>query len=219
VKEKQDNNNHYNFCKTAKLCRYGMVGRLFPGIVHNINSPLQIITMQMELFRLQFEGAATTDTDKTSAKFMSDSLKRLERMEMAIKHISMILDNVSLRFLKPDDIKLSVFPVSILEEEIEFHKSDMFFKHKTKITHEPNGEKFCITTNPLFIRDMFCAMFSVCIEQLKKESGPASIRITYQHEQNNHKIRFEISGTFPESLSEIKPAGTEPLYPEDIGNF
>jgi hypothetical protein len=191
--------------KLAKFSRYSIAGRLFPGIAHNINTPLQIITMQVELFRVQTEKALDAGKVATAdeyRKLMDKGCDRLEKISRAVKDITTILNNASLRYVREDEVERTVFPRAMLDEELRFCRSDMFFKHKLEISRSTSGEGFCLQTCPVFVRDMFCSILLACTEQLRYSREVPRLGIVETYDPGSCNIVFEISDAFDPELHE-----------------
>lgn len=199
-----------------------MVGRLMPGITHNINSPLQIINMQIELFRTQFQKIFSENASKDvldRKKFMEKGLERFDKMAKSVKDINLLLDNISSRYLKDEYQERTVSPVSILEEEMEFCKSDMFFKHRMEVKRRVSGKKISIKTVPIFIRGVFSSMLFTCIEELKEAGSTPELAIEEEYANNSCKIKFKISSSFPGTLNDDFHVGDRTINLDILSGF
>lgn len=194
-----------------ELVRYELAGLMIPGIVHNINTPLQIISMQVELFKMQIEKMAYSNIRNNADMdtFKDKALERLEKIETAAENINKILENVTFRYADEIGDKKPVTVNELLSEEIAYFNSDLFFKHKVKVSEFSNGTAHPIKTQIRHMRDTFSFILSLCVAQLKNFEDNTELIIQKKFTSDLLEIKFEITHPFPASFHEITEADSE----------
>ncbi len=121
------------------------VGRLFKGLVHNLNGVLQVFSMQTELFAMmigkaqalleRLEASLTREEDRQlAAQLQEILLKRTEAVgQMQAKAVAS-QEIMKRTILLPDFKQIpgveSYTINSVIKTEVEFLCADPFFKHK-----------------------------------------------------------------------------------------
>jgi len=81
----------------------------------------------------------------------------------------------------------------LLEEAVDFWKSDLFFKHSVSVSFDlPDISPVVVTEAPL-LRDIVDFILCSCIEQVKSARQPA-VSIRYVPMGENHQITFSQNG-------------------------
>lgn len=142
-----------------------LIGHLIHGIVHNINGPLQALTMQSDMNKIEYERYIANST-ALDEKFKERYKKKLENFDSEIaklKDIAIILANK-----KGENIKKPLLLREIIDNEIKFWKGDLFFKHQIKTSVElPEKDVYLIIEEASFLK-LLDAIFFIQIENLKK---------------------------------------------------
>lgn len=129
------------------LARYGHIGRVFKGTVHNLNGVVQAFSMQTELFELMFTkfrklltplfeeplSPQMVESLNTVLKLVAKREKMLGPMVDKIAYSQEIIkntENICQRPLEGEALSLQV----LVKNVIGFYQSDMYFKHKVKVT-------------------------------------------------------------------------------------
>jgi len=133
--------------------RFGVdaaTGRLFKGLIHNLNGVGQVFSMQAELLGMMFEQADETLSQITGSDNLPEAIEKAGKLkEMMARRAGMIrhLDN-EVRILQQIMQRVNVlmdesrapdsahpFKIEeVIRDEIEFLNADSFFKHKVKKT-------------------------------------------------------------------------------------
>jgi len=124
--------------------RFSGVGRLLKGIVHNMNGPLQSLTMQVDLLKHRFAmdnnvlkdialGNLSGEEIDEFLKKRQNTLVKFDEMNEVVWNlhsmINMILvkceneDKDTMRFINLNDL---------ISDELEFLNANMFFKHNVE---------------------------------------------------------------------------------------
>lgn len=185
--------------------QYSLTGRLAQGIVHNLNGPLQILSMQMEMLNMDLlkfynlppSCVESLDESEGMTVLQSEVGRINERVQQASEVItrleSMIrvlgyrgVDNGEEKYLKPVDIR------SLLEDFIEFWNADLYFKHRVeKKIRFPESSIFPVIDEAevLAMMDGIMSGFLLCIKGMEGSSfgmaclpvGQGSCRIEFEH--------------------------------------
>jgi len=109
-----------------ELNRQASVGRLFHGLVHNLNGPLQNFGMDMDMIRYSLD-----KDDESTGAFFDDLRLRLARMEEEFEKINRIIQNTAGRS-SLDEESAYLGLGDFLEQEIEFLNANLYFKHHVR---------------------------------------------------------------------------------------
>lgn len=124
-------------------------GRLFRGLVHNINGAAQAFSMQTELLQMLFvqagglltqvENASTLDEARELSRKLQGILERraalVVHLEREVKVIREVMQRCSGLVENSASLPSPGLPFSlceVVETELEFMNGDGFFKHKVK---------------------------------------------------------------------------------------
>jgi len=201
-----------------------LIGTLTSGIIHNINGPLQILSMQIEFFKRHFcedighlqellkehHTEATGIMLKKLLERCAKGEERVVQMEETLSRMHRMLDILG-RHADMDRAGPRPFYLDqLVEEELEFLKADLFFKHSVITDFVCQSRPFLIESRECEIRDILDAMLVTCIGQLK-QGDQKKLRISI--EGNNDagwRCAFEHTGThFPAFPPGEIPIGTE----------
>ena len=131
------------------MYKYGHIGRVFKGTVHNLNGVVQAFSMQTELFELMFSkfrkqltplydeplSSAAIASINTVLKLCEKREKMLVPMVEKIAYSQEIIkntENVCHRDLDAESLSLQI----LMQNVVNFYQSDMYFKHKVNVTFD-----------------------------------------------------------------------------------
>ncbi len=186
---------------------FSLIGKLTNGIVHNLNGPLQILSMQIELFNREIEreisdlqGIKNKINDDDSISVITaiiDKLQkrqeRIEQLETTINRMENIVNVISKRCRGKETLNNTIFVNQIIEEELLFWEGDLFFKHNVE-------KKINLSTTPIFIqteeinlRTIIDLMLAASIISLKQVDNPV-LKISSQIDEKYITITINQSG-------------------------
>ncbi len=169
-----------------KCFRDSLIGKNTKGIIHNINSPLQVLSMQIELLRMDLFKLRkdTMDVQKIGpndkegwtccVSIMDRCLERLSQVDEVAQRINSMIAIIAGRVNEIDD-QGSDAPVmlnQILEEQTEFWRSDLFFKHKVALSMNLPGISPVVVIREDILRDTIDGIIFACLEQVRMEAAP-----------------------------------------------
>jgi len=145
-----------SICKT--YFKEFLVGRLWEGVVHNINSPLQIASMNLEILKMQKDsGSAFPEPIWERVKQITDSIDR-------IQHITNVLVK---RKEFGDSGPTAVILEEIIRNELEFWIADLFFKHNIKKELDLGERDSVVVVDAPILIDLIDAVFALQISMMK----------------------------------------------------
>ena len=161
------------------LYKYGHIGRVFKGTVHNLNGVVQAFSMQTELFELMFSkfrklltplfeeplSASSLDYLNTVLKLVDKRERMLAPMIEKITYSQEIIkntENICHRSLGGESLSLK----NLLENVVRFYQSDMYFKHKVNL-HFDCQSKYRI--------DSFCSEFVLVFQNIIQNANTALV--------------------------------------------
>ena len=188
------------------------IGHLAKGIVHNLNGPIQILSMHIEMLKMNTEKdlkiiestlvSSLPDTAANQLKEMADNLqrrtKRLSQMEEALARMENMVNVITNRSQEEEDVQRPLILNQILEEELDFWNADLFFRHKV-------GKQLALPTIPTLIvineghlRDLIDGLLDACIKQMR-ETEERVLKITLcQKDESAWFLEFKHTGNaFP----------------------
>ena len=118
----------------ARLCHLASLGKLLGGLIHNLNSPLHSLGMQMDV--MQHVILKKSEISKDVSENLS---KRITRMNEEFENLN---NQIRIAGMRADLQETPVKRLDInhfLHEEIEFLKTNLYFKHNVETTMEEQG--------------------------------------------------------------------------------
>ncbi len=111
----------------GEMRRLVSVGKLLGGLIHNLNGPLQNLSMDMDMIGFSLQ-QGNTGTDE----LLRDIRTRLGRMEQELERINRLIRVSGARISLDDDETDYMNLDDFLQEEIAFLDANLYFKHRVK---------------------------------------------------------------------------------------
>ena len=141
--------------QAIRLFQNASMGRLIGGLIHNLNGPLHALGMEMDVMGFLLNKKPPQDHD-----LAKDFANRLARMGEEFEKLNLMIRQTADRA----DLLSSSSPMSfnlnhLLREELEFLKSNLYFKHRVEVTMEldegiknisPRSNYLCLGLRLLF---------------------------------------------------------------------
>ncbi len=127
----------------AHLCHLASLGKLLGGLIHNLNSPLHSLGMQMDVmqhFILKKSEISNDVSEKLSAR-LTQMNNEFENLNNQIRIAGMRAD---LMESPPEKLDINHF----LHQEMQFLKTNLYFKHNVETTLELSPSLQAITPPP-----------------------------------------------------------------------
>lgn len=193
-----------------------LVGKLAKGVVHNLNSPLQVLSMQLEMMKMDLmgqerllqalrnesgQGHDPSEEFKEIERGLDKERERLGKIEDVLCRLQTMVGLIASRSAGAyEDAASPLILNQMLEEEVEFWKSDLFFKHQVEKKLDLPPQPLLVTVNEALLRDMVDGIIGASLEQLRDVKG-ASIEIRLANNgKDKWALEIEHSGhDFPES--------------------
>jgi hypothetical protein len=201
----------YDFFQNSKI------GYLVKGIIHNLNSPIQILSMHIEMLKMDIvkglkaaesaRALSLPDTVTKQLKELADNLQRgadrMSEMEDALARIENIVNVINNRSQGGEDGKRPIILKQVLEEELDFWNADLFFKHQVeKHVFSPTTPIFTVI-NEAYLRDLIDVLLDACTKQMQK-TEKRDLKITSrQKDEATWSLEFVHTGNaFPTDLDQ-----------------
>ena len=166
------------------LYRMASLGKLINGLVHNLNGPLQALSMDLEM--AEYSLINKREMDDNLAK---NTGTRLKRMEEELENIKNLIKTTSIKANLDDDYQEQITLSRFLQQELSFLKANLYFKHNvhTELQLEddlpltgnlPEGVPLALS---LFVQILIEEMERQKIKNLalKACSGDSGLEITF----------------------------------------
>lgn len=123
----------------VRYYRHSTVGRRCTGVIHNMNTPLQVISFQLELLeqKAQEEGLLLAEpTSLPASQFLAFFEYRHQKLQQLHKEVDLLRDMIHRLVLqsvhegKEEYCYLDLN--QILRDELELYLADPFFKHRVE---------------------------------------------------------------------------------------
>ena len=204
------------------------IGHLAKGIVHNLNGPIQILSMHIEMLKMDIAkdlkatestlALSLPDTAANQLKELADNLqKRAERfsqMEEALARMENMVNVITNRSQEGEDGQRPLILNQVLEEELDFWNADLFFKHQVGKQLALPATQTLIVINEGHLRDLIDGLLDACIKQMR-ETEERDLKITLgQKDEATWSLEFEHTGNaFPadwdQDISRYSPESNE----------
>jgi len=176
---------------------FSLVGRLTSGIVHNLNGPLQILSMQIELFNREIKKeisdlqtlkeSLSDDKDQSIINNLIEKFnrrcERIEQLETTINRMEHIVNVISKRCRTTETLNNTVLINQIIEEELVFWQGDLFFKHNVEKQINLSSKPIFIQTDETKFRLIIDLSLAILINRIKDYEKP-TIKIETKTENN-----------------------------------
>ncbi len=207
--------------------QYSLPGRLGHGLVHNLNGPLQILSMQMEMLKMDFMklGSQIGKTETGSMdvdicrEFMDKAGGRVEQAAEVITRLETMIQVIGCRGedRETEEQARPVDMVAFLNTLMEFWKADLYFKHRVeKRISMPEISVFVMMeeTPVLAMLDGVMSAFLYCIKAGDREGSSFGLSLASQ-EEGGCRIEVEHTGSpIPKEICE-KVMATMDEYARD----
>ncbi len=215
-----------------------LVGRNVKGIVHNLNGPLQILSMQLELLNMDLNRclndvqevrmvdlpAGKKREDSEVCNLLARTSERVSQLQEVVSKVDSTLRVIGQRTENPSETM--VIPIilnQLLQEELDFWKSDLFFKHKVSLELQLSDSSPVVLLDAKVLRNLLDSLIMAVILQLKKVPLPAmKVECCTGHGASEAESRYiiKISHNGPafelETLSGMETASREGRLPEGV---
>jgi len=189
---------------SIQVFRDAIIGHLIKGFIHNVNSPLQIISMQLELMRIEFDKIQKLCPDDVNISGTVNSLQdRSNHIEDSLSTINSYLRILNQRKAAEMDDEEPVILGEVIKNYLKFWNFDLFLKHHVKIEQDIPRSMPIIVIKEAYVYDIVDGAMGLCLNRLKK-AEEKTIKICLHKEQlNDLELVFEHSGEpFPPLESE-----------------
>jgi two-component system NtrC family sensor kinase len=204
------------------------IGYLVKGIVHNLNSPMQILSMNIEMLKMDIAknikatesilALSLPDTAANQLKELADNLQgrtyRLSQMEETLARMENMVNVITNRSQGGEDGQKPLILNQVLEEELDFWNADLFFKHQVEKQLALPTTPTLIVINEAYLRDLIDGLLDACIKQMLK-TEKRDLKITsHQKDEATWSLEFEHTGNaFPtdwdQDISRYSPESNE----------
>jgi signal transduction histidine kinase len=204
------------------------IGYLVKGIVHNLNGLIQIISMQIELSKMDIAKnlkaiesilvLSLPYTASSQLKELADNLQkrteRLSQMEEALIRMEKMVNIITNRNQEGKDGQRPLIFNQVLEEELNFWSADLFFKHHVEKQLALPATPILIVINEGHLRDLIDGLLDACIKQMR-ETEERDLKLTLrQKDEATWSLEFEHTGNaFPpdwdQDVSRYSPEANE----------
>lgn len=123
----------------VRLYRHSAVGRLCTGVIHNMNSPLQVISFQLELLenKAQEEAALLESLDSSAVKSLKNllgyRLEKLNQMRQEVDRLREMMQRLALQAVHEDAEDYCFIDLNqLVEDELHLYQANRFFKHQVE---------------------------------------------------------------------------------------
>lgn len=188
------------------------IGYLAKGIIHNLNGPIQILSMQIELSKMDIaknlkdiESILVLSLPYTAANQLKElagnlqkRAERLSQMEKALIRMEKMVNVITNRNQEGKEGQGPIVFNQVLKEELNFWNADLFFKHQVEKQLALPAASTLIVINEGRLRDLIDGLLDACIKQMR-ETEKRDLKLTLrQKDEATWSLEFEHTGNaFP----------------------
>jgi C4-dicarboxylate-specific signal transduction histidine kinase len=118
-----------------QLQHLATVGKLVNGLIHNLSGPLQNIGMDIELMEMTLP-----NEQRGREELVGDTIQRLKRIGEEVDQMAHFIKNTSMRTGTRDETQDLLGVNHLLEQELVFLESNLYFKHQVQADLKTEGE-------------------------------------------------------------------------------
>jgi signal transduction histidine kinase len=190
-----------------KYFRNSKTGDLAKGIVHNLNGPIQILSMHIEMLKIDskkdlkaIESVLVSSLPNTAASQLkelanniSKKTKRFSQMEDALHRMENMINIITNRSQEEEILKPLILS-QVIKEELNFWDADLFFKHKVeKQLVLPDTSTLTLINEGNF-RDLINGLLDACIKQMQKTEKRVLEITLSQKDKSTWFLQFKHTG-------------------------
>jgi two-component system NtrC family sensor kinase len=122
----------------VRYYRHAAVGRLAIGIIHNLNTPLQVVSFLLELLEQKSEEeqeqlACHAHDDNTLKQFAEYRRLKLRQLRHEVDQLRAMIQRLAMQAVHEGQQEQCYLDLNrLLEDELNVYLGDPFFKHKVK---------------------------------------------------------------------------------------
>jgi len=118
-----------------QLQHLATVGKLVNGLIHNLSGPLQNIGMDVELLEMTLP-----NEQRGREELVEGIIQRLKRIGEEVDQMAHFIKNTSMRTGTRDETQDLLGVNHLLEQELVFLESNLYFKHQVQTDLKTKGE-------------------------------------------------------------------------------
>ena len=194
------------------LYRMASLGKLINGLVHNLNGPLQALSMDLEMAEYSLINKRGMDDNLAKNTGM-----RLKRMEEELENIKNSIKTTSIKANLDDDYQAQMTLSHFLQQELSFLKANLYFKNNVHTELQLEDDLPLTGNLPEEVPLALSLFLQIFIEEMERQeiknlalkacSGDSGLEITFTTGGKN------LSEEFIKLLS-LKIPSSQPLRVE-----
>jgi hypothetical protein len=181
-----------------EMYRLNTIGRLVHGLVHNLNGPLQNLGMDMDMI-----GFSLGKGEESAEELLKEIGNRIGRMEEEFERINRLIRAAAAR-CAPDDEEAGYMNLGdFLDEEIDFLKANLYFKHHVTSDIALKGDLPAIRLLPRGSAAALRGLLDAVVMEMERKSMEAfSLKASAEESGTNVRI-FAGSSPFSEPFLDV----------------
>ncbi|OPX40968.1 MAG: hypothetical protein DRG82_07645 [Deltaproteobacteria bacterium] len=150
----------------ARLCHLASLGKHLGGLIHNLNSPLHSLGMQMDVMQhfILKKNEFSDDVSEKLSKRLTQMNEEFENLNNQIRIAGMRADLLD---SAPERIDINHF----LHQEMQFLKTNLYFKHNVETTLELSPSLKAITPSLPYFNLAMGLFLERVAEELEKHKS------------------------------------------------
>lgn len=180
----------------GRMYRFAAMGELFPGIAHNLNTPLSAVMARAEMLLERLEGLKEGEEERENS-FESKLDKSIRDAGVIVANatkLSVIIRNMMQKGLRESEETPQMLNLShLLKEELQFLESDMKFKHELKKSYSLDESVPFIDGVYFHFSQSFVNIIRNVMESIDK-SEVKELSISCKHDKDNIYIEIHDTG-------------------------
>jgi signal transduction histidine kinase len=180
----------------GRMYRFAAMGELFPGIAHNLNTPLSAVMARAEMLLERLEGLKKGEEERENS-FESKLDKSIRDAGVIVANatkLSVIIRNMMQKGLRESEETPQMLNLShLLKEELQFLESDMKFKHELKKSYSLDESVPFIDGVYFHFSQSFVNIIRNVMESIDK-SEVKELSISCKHDKDNIYIEIHDTG-------------------------
>jgi len=205
-------------------CHDAVVGRMFKGLIHNMNGVMQAISMQSELFGMMFDQAEGMLEEILACLPEGDAREQAEKLKDLLCRradgVTMLEDKILQgqvimgRTLELAELSaaagVGLYTMnSVIRTEMEFLSADRFFKHNLHKKLDLADDLPPFSRRQLELHQVVFALLSNSLDALRDQDGA---EITIKTFWDNETVKVSVANNGPEILPEDMGRLFEPFF-------
>ena len=167
--------------------KQALVGRLLPGLVHNLSGALQMVRLPLDLMELLMAQGE-----------VSGAARKMDAVSSGLNRINQEIEMLAAKSVSPDP-SAPLDLTGLVRQELDFWRADMYFKHEVTLDNQLPLRPVLVRCDALDLALAINALVANAVDSLRAADTPqAAITVTLVDEADRIGLKLADNGPGPD---------------------